>query len=112
VSEDPRELARLARAAKEARWAELGISPDLWRHIDADGVLTEWPARKQNVAREAALDYLAELFDGEPVNERTVNDRLKTRHSFNDSALLRRELVDSGRLERAPDGTWYVRKTP
>ena len=112
MSEDPRELARLARAAKEARWTELRLSPDLWRHIDADGLLTEWPARKQNAAREAALDYLADLFDAEPLNERAVNDRLRTRHTYNDPALLRRELVESGRLERSTDGSSYVRKTP
>jgi hypothetical protein len=54
---------------------------------------------------------LADLFDREPINERAVNDRLRTRHTFNDPALLRRELVDTGRLERTPDGSSYVRIT-
>ena len=112
MSEDAREAAQRARAEREARLTDLGVPSELWRYVDADGLLTEWPARKQVAAREAALDYLASLFDETLVNERTVNDLLRTRHTFNDPALLRRELFDTGRLERNLDGTGYRRKTP
>ena len=47
------------------------------------------------------LDFLAARFEaGHDYAEREVNDLLKRHHSFGDWALLRRELVESGRFRR------------
>lgn len=79
--------------------------------IDERGVVTRWPAKAAD--RALVLDFLAARF--EPVRdyrEMDVNEVLKRRHSFGDWALLRRELIESGRLGRdaAAGRYWLVEK--
>jgi hypothetical protein len=56
------------------------------------------------------LEYLIEKFDdGVHYTEIEVNQVLKQWHTFDDWALLRRELFDRGYFERDLDGTRYWR---
>lgn len=67
--------------------------------ITEDGVVTRWPSKAADKA--LVLDFLAAKFEaGRDYAEREVNDLLKAHHSFGDWALLRRELIETGRLQR------------
>lgn len=67
--------------------------------ITEDGVVTRWPSRAAD--KVLVLDFLAARFEaGRDYAEKEVNDILKRHHDFGDWALLRRELVESGRLQR------------
>ncbi|MFR9722510.1 DUF2087 domain-containing protein [Streptomyces sp. MS19] len=75
----------------------------------ASGRLVAIPRR--TARREQLLNHLAEtLFEpGRDYSEREVNDAIATVHD--DTAALRRYLVDAGLLARSPDGTVYRRVT-
>lgn len=67
--------------------------------ISPQGIVTRWPAKAAD--RVLVLDFLASKFEaGRDYGEREVNEILKRHHDFGDWALLRRELVESGRLVR------------
>ncbi|WP_395450751.1 DUF2087 domain-containing protein [Aminobacter sp. UC22_36] len=69
--------------------------------ITDDGIVTRWPAKAAD--RVLVLDFLAARFEpGRDYAEKEVNDILKRHHSFGDWALLRRELIESGRFRRDP----------
>jgi hypothetical protein len=54
------------------------------------------------------LAYLASKFEpGRMYGEKEINQILNENHSFNDPALLRRELVEKSLLERTEDGKKY-----
>jgi uridine kinase len=81
-------------------------SSDLKYFLDDKGRATAWPAKKQK--QEALLDYLAKKFEGErSYSEAEVNEILKLWHTFEDWALLRRELFNKGYLDRDTDGSNY-----
>ncbi|MEX2229554.1 MAG: DUF2087 domain-containing protein [Dehalococcoidia bacterium] len=76
------------------------------RLLDDAGRVSRWPKRRAE--RQMILDYLIEFVpDDEVLSERQVNDLLASRHSFHDSALLRRQLIDQGMLVRRTDGSAY-----
>jgi hypothetical protein len=80
----------------------------LRRFLDAQGRVTTWPARRQD--QELVLDYLiAKLASGREYAEREVNAILLQWHTYGDPATLRRDLYDSRRLDRTPDGARYWR---
>lgn len=83
----------------------------LWPYIDLKGCLTAMPTGKGSAETyQMALDYLLEAFeDGRDYTEREVNEVLRSRHTFNDPALLRRDLVDRGSLARDSSGARYQR---
>ncbi|MFZ4507962.1 MAG: DUF2087 domain-containing protein [Fimbriimonas sp.] len=82
--------------------------PLLARYLDANGLVKLWPAKPS--AREEVLDYLASKFDvGKSYSEREVGEILDAWHWWKDRAHLRRELVDSGRLNRTSTGSTYTR---
>lgn len=82
--------------------------PELRRFLDGAGRLAQWPARRR--LQLVVLPWLASWFErGRDYHEREVNDRLREAHTFGDWALLRRELVDGGYLEREADGSRYRR---
>lgn len=90
----------------------LGFSPSkprpIDRFVDASGRLTVYPAARE--ARGAVLDYLLDALEpGRFYSEAEVNTLLAARHTFEDWALLRRELFESGRLARRADGSAYWR---
>lgn len=79
--------------------------------ITEDGVVMRWPSKAAD--KTLVLDFLAAKFEtGRDYGEREVNDILKSHHSFGDWALLRRELIESGRLQRDARIGRYWRPEP
>jgi PTH1 family peptidyl-tRNA hydrolase len=84
----------------------------LKNHLDVDGKLKWWPSKRSK--QLIALDYLSSKFEaGKTYSESDVNYLLNQWHTFNDAALLRRELFDYGQLNREQDGAeyWYTPST-
>lgn len=78
--------------------------------MDDRGRLTRWPSR--SAPRELALDFLSRQLEvGRDYTEAELTAVLLEHHTFNDVALLRRCLFDSGRLDRERDGSRYRRRT-
>lgn len=81
------------------------------QYIDEQGRIKMWPQRKKK--RELQLNilrYMACQFELDRVyTEREVNDILKAHHTFEDWAILRRELVELGWMSREANGTDYRR---
>jgi hypothetical protein len=77
--------------------------------LDAEGRVTRWPVRRYRAAgQKLILEYLATKFDvGRVYTEKEVNAILKQYHTFEDWALLRRELFEQGYLNREKDGSQY-----
>ncbi|MBC8063473.1 MAG: DUF2087 domain-containing protein [Chlorobia bacterium] len=81
---------------------------DLKGYFDENGMLLLWPAKGRSEKRAIALAWVASHFEpGRTYRETEVNSILKSIHSFNDHAFLRRELVDRKYLTRNPDGSEY-----
>jgi hypothetical protein len=85
------------------------LKPELKPYLDEQGRLTAWPSkRNKGRVRQLALSYLASKFEcGFLYSERDVNALLREYHTFEDPALLRRELFDRGLLDRVPNGSAY-----
>jgi hypothetical protein len=82
----------------------------LKKYLDEEGRVTRWPGHKFSADRKLIVAYLAEKFEtGREYTEREVNDILNRHHTFEDWALLRRELYEQGYMNRAKDGTRYWR---
>ena len=83
----------------------------LQQYLDSSGRVTRWPGRKKKQDQQIVLDYLAAQFSpGKTYNEQEVNAILKQFHTFEDWAMLRRELYERGYMQRTPDGTEYKLK--
>ena len=84
-------------------------APDLAASlVDAAGRVTRWPRKARD--RDAVLRHLAAAFEpGREYAEAEVNAMLDARTLVGDHALLRRELIVHGLLEREPDGSRYRR---
>lgn len=79
-------------------------------YLDEDGRVTRWATRRNKADQDLILAYLAEQFDTDTeYTERDVNAILKQWHTFEDWALLRRELFERGYLNRTKDGATYWR---
>ncbi|HEY9647118.1 MAG TPA: DUF2087 domain-containing protein [Chroococcidiopsis sp.] len=78
-------------------------------YLDAQGRITQWPSkRNRSRVQTLVLWYLAEKFvPGITYTEQQVNAILNQHHTFNDPALLRRELFDHGLINRARNGSAY-----
>jgi hypothetical protein len=75
-------------------------------YLDELNRIKIWPSKKNN--RLPLLKYLYDQFKrGYVYNEKEVNQLLKKLHTFEDPALLRREMVEIGYLSRLPDGSKY-----
>jgi hypothetical protein len=82
----------------------------LRRFLDSKGRVTTWPARPRD--QKTIIDYLASKFIvGREYTEREVNDILNQWHTYQDHAILRRELFSARLLDRTPDGARYWRTT-
>ncbi len=82
---------------------------ELQPYLDEQGRVTRWPS-KRNRARVQTLVlwYLASKFStGVAYTEREVNSLLNQHHTFQDPALLRRELYEHGLIQRKRDGSAY-----
>lgn len=81
---------------------------ELRGYLDQEGRVLMWPSKQEK--RSLVLTHLADRFEpNRQYSEREVNDILRAAHLFDDHALLRRELFESGRLHRTPDGRAYWR---
>ena len=108
LEEELRASARAAAAAAPAQ-DEHGTAPPavarVLRAFVTDGRLTSIPAAQSK--RLIVLDWLAQDFEpGRRYPEREVNDVLRRRHE--DTAFLRRALVDEGFMDRAGGRYWRV----
>ncbi|MFL5355521.1 DUF2087 domain-containing protein [Archangium sp.] len=87
------------------------VSEKLSRYLDTEGRLKGWPSRRKDQLE--ALRYLmTRLPDGVEWSERELNELLKGLHTFGDWALLRRDLYDTGLLDRSLDGRRYWKVPP
>ncbi|MEL6333129.1 MAG: DUF2087 domain-containing protein [Cyanobacteria bacterium J06559_3] len=87
---------------------------ELQNYLDDQNRLKNWPS-KRNKGRfqQLALEYLASKFEpGIYYNEREVNALLNQHHTFEDPALLRRELFERGLVDRAKSGAAYWLREP
>jgi len=68
--------------------------------------IIRWPKRPSY--KKIVINWLSDKFNGEiKYSEKEVNEILDRHHSFNDIALLRRELISRKFLSRKDDGSEY-----
>ena len=79
--------------------------------ITADGIVTRWP--RKAAERQRVLAHLAQFFDtGRTYPEAEVNEILRGHHTFEDWALLRREMFEARIFDRDPRTQTYWRLDP
>jgi len=86
----------------------------LKHYLDDEGRVKRWPSRKNRQDQPLILQYLASQFTaGKGYNESEGNIILKQNHTFEDWALLRRELFEQGYINRSTNGAeyWLTGKT-
>ena len=82
------------------------LKEQISQFLDKNGRIVRWP--KKTYDKINVLKYLQGKFEPDKkYSEVEVNAVLKTWHTFNDHALLRRELFDKFLLERTPDCKEY-----
>ena len=82
------------------------LKEQISQFLDEEGRIVRWP--KKTSDKINVLKYLQGKFEPDKkYSEVEVNAVLKTWHTFNDHALLRRELFDKFLLERTPDCKEY-----
>jgi len=68
--------------------------------------IIRWPQKPS--VKKIVINWLSNKFNSEiKYSEKEVNEILDRHHSFNDIALLRRELVSRKFLSRKDDGSEY-----
>ena len=68
--------------------------------------IVRWPKKPND--KLFTVEWLSKKFKFEKqYSEKEVNTIIEVHHSFNDIALLRRELITRGLLERKNDGSIY-----
>lgn len=81
---------------------------EIANYLDAQGRVKNWPSRRNRKYQLSVLKYLASKLDANALyTEREVNALLNQHHTFGDPALLRRELFETGLLNRKRDGSAY-----
>ena len=72
---------------------------------DFDEII-RWPKKPSD--KQMVINWLSNKFNGEiKYSEKEVNEIIDRHHSFNDIALLRRELISRKFLSRKDDGSEY-----
>ena len=80
----------------------------LVRYFDEQGRLIRWPGKYSQ--RVVCLWIMWSRIPAKTTfSEKEISRFLEGQHLFGDHALLRRELVDRGMMERTPDGRRYIR---
>jgi hypothetical protein len=88
----------------------MDFPPELLNYADSEGRIKDWPGKKKRDLQLAILHYLVDKLEiGRRYSEREVNDVLRQWHTFEDWALLRREMYELGLLNREKDGSAYWR---
>ncbi len=78
------------------------------RHFDTHGALLRWPGKYSE--QQLCLWVLwSRLPARQTMTEKQINEVVNAHHRFGDHALIRRELVDGGWLDRSRDGAQYRR---
>jgi len=86
------------------------MSEELNAYMDEAGRIHNWPTKKRKLHQQLILEYLAGKFEmGRQYSEKEVNAILNQYHTFEDWALLRRELIERRLLSRSKDGSAYWR---
>lgn len=80
----------------------------LMRHLDGEKRLIRWP-KKFSIRMLGLWVMWSRIPANEPMTEIDINTLLRENHLFDDHALLRRELVDRGMVDRTADGRSYTR---
>ena len=82
------------------------LRKELRGFLDDEGRLHKYPARfKRQIL---SLFYLASKFEHDKqYTEKEVNEILKGWHTFDDWAMLRRDMFDNRFLGREADGSFY-----
>ena len=76
------------------------------RLLDNFGMIIRWP--KKPSQKQMVIKHISSKFELDRVySEKEINSILDQSHSFNDTPLLRRELVGRGFLSRKDDGSQY-----
>lgn len=81
---------------------------DQWlkNYLDKDGRLTMFPSKRK--LKIAAMFYIAlGIEEGVKYTEKEINEAINLRCSFQDAALLRREMYDYRFINRTLDGKMY-----
>lgn len=79
---------------------------ELKNFLDEEGKLKAYPTKKKQ--KMLSLFYLASKFEkGKRYSEKEVNEILKGWHTFEDWAMLRRDLYDNWFFGREADGSVY-----
>ena len=89
------------------------LKEQLKNFLDTDGKLTSYPAKFK--LKILSLFYLASKFEiNKKYTEKEVNELLKLWHTFNDWAMLRRDLYDRNFLDREKNCSlyWLEEKQP
>lgn len=78
----------------------------VWRCFDESGRLQRWPKKRseQILALWIVWSFLPK---NQQFSETEINSMLGGWHDLGDHALLRRDLVDLGLLQRTPNGAIY-----
>lgn len=85
------------------------LPQNLHRFLDAEGRLVQWPRTPGD--QKNLLDYLVDKFQPNQLySEAEVNELLNRWHTFEDAAILRREMVDYGYMGRTSSGDRYWRE--
>ena len=80
----------------------------VWRCFDATGRLQRWPSKRSEQILALWIVW-SQLPQDQQFSELEVNSMLAGWHDLGDHALLRRDLVDMGLLQRTPNGAVYRR---
>ncbi len=88
------------------------VNENLKAFLDESGRVKRWP--KKSADKKNVLQYLQAKFnEGRTYSEAEVNTVLQMWHTFNDHALLRREMYNNFLLDRTPDCREYrITKQP
>lgn len=75
-------------------------------YLNEEGKLKAFPSKRK--LKIAAMFYIASsIDDGIMYSEKEMNDQINTMCSFNDAALLRREMYNYRFINRTLDGKTY-----
>ena len=86
----------------------LALKQSLKNFMDKGGRISQWPSKPK--LKHLVLMYLIYKFkNDQKYSETEVNNILKEWHTFEDWALLRRELFEKGYLNRTLDCREYWR---
>ena len=113
ISQAVREQAIPFQVAVKGTGMQMRTQSDneLKNFLDEQGRLKSYPAKRKR--QIYALIYLASKFERDRLyTEKEVNEVISNWHTFNDWALLRRDLLDSWFFSRKPDGSEYRLNEP